>query len=131
MMKFNTIGLFTDRQSQMVAFYRDIRGFKTEWNGYEPNVEMTYNSMRLIMFPRKDFEQMVSTRFDYPKSLNGTMKLSFALPTFEDVDKEYTRCLQLGTQGVMSPLQSHGDNEQPTLPIQMGTLLSYPHSMYQ
>lgn len=102
-MKFNTIGLFTDRQSQMVAFYRDIWGFKTEWNGYEPNVEMTYNSMRLIMFPRKDFEQMVSKRFDYPKSLNGTMKLSFALPTFENVDKEYTRCLQLGTQGVMSP----------------------------
>lgn len=49
-MKFNTIGFFTDKQPQMVAFYRNIWGFKTTWNGNEPNVEMTYNGMRLIMF---------------------------------------------------------------------------------
>lgn len=103
MMKFNTIGLFTDKQPQMVAFYRDIWGFKTTWNGYEPNVEMTYNDMRLIMFPRKEFEKMVSRRFDYPKGLNGTIELSFDLPTFDDVDNEYVRCLQQGIQSVMPP----------------------------
>ena len=102
-MKFNTIGLFTDKQPQMVTFYRDIWGFKTTWNGYEPNVEMTYNGIRLIMFPRKDFEQMVSHRFDYPKGLNGTIKLSFDLPAFDDVNNEYLRCLQQGVQGVMPP----------------------------
>lgn len=102
-MKFNTIGLFTDNQSQMVAFYRDVWGFKTTWNGYGPNVEMANNGIRLIMFPRKSFEQLASQRFDYPKGLNGTMKLSFGLPTFDDVDIEYTRCLQQGIQGVIPP----------------------------
>ncbi|WP_455586667.1 VOC family protein [Bacteroides sp.] len=102
-MKFNTIGLFTDRQSQMVAFYRNIWEFKTTWDGHEPNVEMTYDHIRLIMFPRKEFEQMVSQRFDYPKGLNGTMELSFDLPTFDDVDSEYNRCLQQGVKGVMPP----------------------------
>ena len=102
-MKFNTIGFFTDKQPQMVAFYRNIWGFKTTWNGNEPNVEMTYNGMRLIMFPRKEFEKMLSRRFDCPKGLNSTMELSFDLPTFNDVDNEYARCLQQGVQGVMPP----------------------------
>ena len=102
-LKFNTIGLFTDKQPQMVAFYRDIWGFETTWNGYEPNVEMTYGSMRLIMFSRKEFEHMVSQRFDYPKGLNGTMEFSFDLPTFDAVDIEYARCLELGVQSVMPP----------------------------
>lgn len=102
-MKFNTIGLFTDKQFQMVAFYRDIWGFKTTWNGYDLNIEMTYNDIRLIIFPRKSFEQLVSRRFDYPKDLNGTMELSFDLPTFDDVDIEYARCIQQGVQDVMPP----------------------------
>ncbi len=87
----------------MMAFYRDIWGFETTWDGYEPNVELTYDCMRLIMYPRKEFGQMVSQRFDYPRGLNGTMKLSFVLPTFDAVDIEYIRCMKLGVQGVMPP----------------------------
>jgi len=102
-MKFNTIGLFTENQAQMVDFYRNIWGFKTSWDGDSPNVEMTYGNMRLIMFPRKDFEQMASQNFNYPKGLNGTMELTFDLPTFHDVDNEYTRCIRQGVQGVMTP----------------------------
>lgn len=64
---------------------------------------MTYGSMRLIMFSRKEFEHMVSQRFDYPKGLNGTMEFSFDLPTFDAVDIEYARCLELGVQSVMPP----------------------------
>lgn len=46
---------------------------------------------------------MLSRRFDCPKGLNSTMELSFDLPTFNDVDNEYARCLQQGVQGVMPP----------------------------
>ena len=46
---------------------------------------------------------MVSQRFDYPKGLNGTMEFSFDLPTFDAVDIEYARCLELGVQSVMPP----------------------------
>lgn len=102
-MKFNTIELFTDHQAEMVAFYREIWGFKTCWNGIEPNVEMHYKDMRLIMYPRKDLEQMVSQHFHYPKGLNGTMQLSFNFPTFDDVDKEYIQCIKQGTRSVMPP----------------------------
>lgn len=55
------------------------------------------------MFPRKSFEQLVSRRFDYPKGLNGIMELSFNLPTIDDVDIEYARCIQQGVQSVMPP----------------------------
>ena len=62
---FNTIGLFTTDNAKMVAFYRDIFGFKTEWNGTDPNVEMTLGDSRIIMFPRDAFEQMTSQLYAY------------------------------------------------------------------
>lgn len=101
--KFNTIGLFTTDNASMVAFYRDVFGFQTEWNGVEPNVEMTLDGMRLIMFPQKDFEQMISRKLAYPFGLNGTMELSFDVPTFADVDKEYERAVDMGATPVFKP----------------------------
>lgn len=100
---FNTIGLFTTDNETMVAFYRDVFGFQTDWNGKEPNVEMRLDCMRLIMFPRKDFEQMISSKLSYPTCVNGTMELSFDVPTFADVDKEYTRAISFGAKGVFAP----------------------------
>ena len=55
---FNTIGLFTIDNARTVAFYRDIFGFQTTWNGSDPNVEMTLGNSRIILFPRDAFEQM-------------------------------------------------------------------------
>lgn len=87
----------------MVDFYRDVFGFQTEWNGVEPNVEMTLDGMRLILFPQKDFEQMISRKPAYPFGLNGTMELSFDVPTFADVDKEYDRAVDMGATPVFKP----------------------------
>lgn len=101
-MKFNTIGLFTVNQPEMVAFYRDVWGFQTNWNG-EPNVDMTHGSMRLIMYPRTAFEEMVSEKFEYPKGLNGTLEISFDVDCYADVDAEYERCMALGVKGVFPP----------------------------
>ena len=55
--KFNTIGLFTVRQPEMVAFYRDVTGPDTDRAGSD-NVDMTLDGMRLIMYPRAKFEEM-------------------------------------------------------------------------
>ncbi len=74
---FNTIGLFTTDNARMVTFYRDVFGFTTDWNGLEPNVEMHLGEMRLIMFPRTAFEEMISQKLSYPNGRNGTMELSF------------------------------------------------------
>ncbi|MDY3674251.1 MAG: VOC family protein [Prevotella sp.] len=109
---FNTVGLFTTDNAPMVAFYRDIFGFKTAWNGTDPNVEMTLGSSRIILFPRAAFEQMTSRRYAYPDGTdgtdgtdrtNGTMELSFDVPTFADVDKEYERAVGMGAQPVFPP----------------------------
>ncbi len=100
---FNTIGILTTDNAKVVAFYRDVFGFQTDWDGKEPNVEMTLDGMRLILFPRVDFEQMISQRLTYPSGLNGTMELSFDVPTFADVDKEYERAISMGAKPVLKP----------------------------
>lgn len=100
---FNTIGLFTIDNASMVAFYRDVFGFETDWNGKEPNVEMKLGGMRLIMFPRKDFEEMISRKLAYPSGINGTMELSFDVPTFADVDKEFSHAVSMGAKPILEP----------------------------
>ena len=100
---FNTIALFTTNNREVVDFYCNIFGFETDWDGKEPNVEMRLGGMRLLLFPREDFEQMISQRLSYPSGINGTMELSFDVPTFADVDKEYDRAVSMGAKPVMQP----------------------------
>lgn len=101
--KFNTIGLLTLNNKAIVDFYTNVFGFTTDWDGIQPNVEMMLDGMRIILFPRLDFEQMISQRLTYPKDLNGTMELSFDVPTFADVDREYERAIRLGAKLVFAP----------------------------
>lgn len=53
---FNTVGLFTCNNKATVDFYTRAFGFTTEWDGTQPNVEMTLGDMRIILFPRDAFE---------------------------------------------------------------------------
>ena len=99
---FNTIGLFTTDNARMVAFYRDIMEFETDWDGKEPNVTMRLGSMWLILFPRTAFEQMTGQEYSYLKGLNGTVELAFHVPTFSDVDEEYLRVTALGAKSVFA-----------------------------
>lgn len=99
----NTVGLFTTDNTKVVRFYCDVFGFRTDWNGEEPNVELTLGTMRLILFPRTAFEQMTSRRYAYPDGINGTMELSFDVPCFDAVDKEFERAVGLGATPVMAP----------------------------
>lgn len=101
--KFNTVGIFTSNNKATVDFYTKAFGFFTEWDGIQPNVEMTLDDMRIILFPRKDFERMVSRTFSYPEGLNGTIELSFDVPFFADVDKEYANALRYGAEPVLPP----------------------------
>ena len=100
---FNTIGLFTRDNQKTVDFYTKAFGFSTDWDGVQPNVEMTLGQMRIILFPRDAFEQMVSRQFKYPEGLNGTMELAFDVPSFADVDREYQNALDHGATSVLPP----------------------------
>ena len=100
---YNTIGLFTRDNQKTVDFYTKAFGFTTDWDGVQPNVEMTLGQMRIILFPRDAFEQMVSRQFKYPEGLNGTMELAFDVPSFADVDREYQNALDHGATSVLPP----------------------------
>lgn len=102
--KFNTIGLFTCNNKKTVDFYTKTFGFRTDWDGVQPNVEMMLGDMRIILFPRKDFENMVSHKFQYPKGLNGTMELSFDVATFADVDRGYKHAISCGATSAFPPI---------------------------
>ena len=64
---------------------------------------MSLGSSRIILFPRGDFEQMTSQEYAYPDGTNGTMELSFDVPTFADVDKEYERAVGMGAKSIFIP----------------------------
>lgn len=101
--KFNTIALFTTDNQKMVDFYCDIFGFETQWNGIDIDVEMRLDGMRLLFFPRESIERMTRRKFTYPSGINGTMEISFDVPSFADVDKEYNRAVSMGANSVFEP----------------------------
>ena len=47
--------------AKVVAFYSDIFGFKTEWNGLDPNVEMTLGASRIVVYSIKE-------KYEIPRS---------------------------------------------------------------
>ena len=100
---FNTIAIFTTDNQKMVDFYRDIFGFETSWNGIDIDVEMRLCDMRLLLFPRESIEKMTSQKFTYPSGINGTMEISFDVPIFSDVDKEYNRAVSMGAKPIFEP----------------------------
>ena len=100
---FNTIALFTTDNQKVVDFYCDIFGFETSWNGLDIDVEMHLDGMCILLFPRESIEKMTQQRFAYPSGINGTMEISFDVPSFADVDKEYVRAVSMGAKPIMEP----------------------------
>lgn len=100
---FNTVGLFTKDLTKMVTFYREVWEFETDWNGVDPDVEMRLGDMRLILYPREAFEAMTSRRYSYPDGLNGTLEISFDVPSYAAVDAEYARAVGAGATPVFPP----------------------------
>ncbi|MDR3344924.1 MAG: VOC family protein [Oscillospiraceae bacterium] len=103
MMRFDAVGLFVTDVTKSSAFYRDVIGMKTDWDGKEPNAELKADGFRLIMYGRDDFEKMTSYKFGYPNGTNGTMELAYEVESFAAVDREYERVVGLGAVPIMPP----------------------------
>ena len=102
MLKLNAVGLFVNDMETMVSFYRDVMGMKTDWAG-DANAELHSDNTRLIMFSRKNFEEMTARNYTYPSRLNGTVELAFDVADFAEVDTEYARVINAGATAVFSP----------------------------
>lgn len=127
---FNTIGLFTTDNRKVVDFYCNIFGFETEWNGTDIDVEMHLDpsknagqTMRILLFPREHIELMTKQRFTYPSGTNGTMELSFDVPTFADVDKEYARAVSMGAAPIFPPTTMPWDQRTSNIADPEGNLI--------
>lgn len=102
MLNLNAIGLFVRDMAQTVAFYRDVLGMTTDWQG-EANAELYCGEGKLILFSRDDFETMTARRYTYPAALNGTMEIAIDVSTYADVDREYARVTAAGARPVFAP----------------------------
>lgn len=92
-------GLFVEDIEKMVAFYRDILGFETDWDG-GPFVSFKVNDGGLFMFDRKQFADAMNQPYNSPKGFNLTMEIGIGVPTKDDVDREYERLMALGVQSL-------------------------------
>lgn len=102
-MEFDAVGLMVRDMERMTAFYRDVMGMQVEWNGGK-YAEVKGFGARILLYARAAFEEMTDRAFQYPKGLNGTMEISFSLPTFADVDVVFRRLTEAGAKPVLEPL---------------------------
>lgn len=102
-MKKIAFGLFVSDMDRSVKFYQDVFNIKTSWNGGPYAEFIVDNVYQIMLYRRKEFEEMISQKPDYPAKINGTMELALDYPGFKDVDKEFERILQLGATSVLEP----------------------------
>jgi len=74
----------------MAAFYRDVLGFETDWDGRGSWAEFKNRGVFFAMYERATLEEHLGT-LTYPSGPNGTFSLAIDLPRFEDVDAFFER----------------------------------------
>lgn len=102
-LKLKAVGLFVKDMATMVAFYRDVVGFPLEWDGIDSSVIVEMDGLRFLLFGRNDFENLTDRRYSYPKGNNGTFELALDVDAPDEVDKEYSRIVELGAVPIIAP----------------------------
>lgn len=108
-MELGAITFFVEDMEKMVTFYRDVMNMDIHWDGG------VFTGVQLksgVYFNLCQREVMGLPRLEIPKGLNGTMEISFNVPSPEDVDKEYERVVKAGATPVKQPItQPYGLRE--------------------
>ncbi len=101
--RIDMVGIFVNDLHQMVAFYRDVLGFKIEWDGKGPYAEFQNEGVRFSMYQRSELPGLLGQAPTYPAGLNGTFELAIDLPTCADVDGKFARVVSAGGRVVYAP----------------------------
>ena len=81
---------------KMATFYRDVLGFKTDWEGGDfAEFETANGRTTLFMYSRKEFVKTIHEDYVPPKGINQSFEIALWLPSFADVDAEYERLSKL------------------------------------
>ena len=102
-MKLDGFGLFVDDMAQMIKFYRDVLGFEIKENENTSNVYLIKDGTLFLLYGRKDFENMTDRKYSYIKGINGHSEIALYVDTFEEVDTEYNRVIEMGATSVLKP----------------------------
>ena len=101
--RIDLIGIFVKDLKGMVAFYRDVLGFESDWDGQGPYAEFRNEGVRFAMYEREQLPGLLGQTPDYPAGLNGTFEIALDLPTSADADREFARVIEGGGKCIYEP----------------------------
>lgn len=91
--------IYAADMEQMVRFYRDTLGLRTQWEGGNfAEFETASGALAFWLFSREAFVKSIGERYMPPSGINQTFEIALWLPSYADVDAEYERLSQLGVQ---------------------------------
>ena len=102
-MRLDGVGLFVDDMPAMIRFYRDVLGFEIAEAEDAVNVYLIKDGTLIMLYERKNFENMTSRKYEYLRGLNGHFEIALYVDTFEEVDREYERIVAQGGRSVLEP----------------------------
>ncbi len=102
-MRLDGFGLFVEDMGRMIRFYRDVLGFEIKEDENTSNVYLIKDGTLFLLYGRQDFEQMTSRKYQYLKRVNGHFEIALYVDTFDEVDAEYARVVDMGAEPVMPP----------------------------
>jgi lactoylglutathione lyase len=101
--RLDMIGIFVKDLHTMAAFYRDVLGFETDYDGSGPFAEFKNDGVRFSMFERKELPALLGLTPSYPSGVNGTFELALDFPTSADADREFERLAAAGARVLYAP----------------------------
>lgn len=102
-MHLDGFGLFVRDMPAMIRFYRDVLGFEIKEAEDTENVYLIKDGTLFMLYGRNDFEKMTGQNYSYVKGLNGHSELALYVDTFDEVDAEFRRVIEMGAKAVMEP----------------------------
>jgi catechol 2,3-dioxygenase-like lactoylglutathione lyase family enzyme len=101
--RLDLIGLFVRDLAKMHAFYRDVAGFESDWDGQGPYAEFRNQGLRFAMYERARLPELLGQTPSYPSGLNGTFELALNVGEPPNVDSVYHDMTSAGASPVYPP----------------------------
>lgn len=103
-MRLDGFGILVNDMKKMIRFYRDVLGFEIKESEDTENVYLVKDGTLFLLYGRKDFEKMTSTKYEYVKGPNGHFEIALYVDTFEEVDLEFNKAVEKGASIILKPI---------------------------